>query len=300
MRPDVEGALACPDCRARLLADEDAFACTGCGRRFEVERGVPRLLPSEGLGADWEARQQLGEEEYEDAPDDDTAAVARRFARFADVDGLVLDVGAGVEPRPAYLEPGKRRTYVGLDPLVGAAQRDFDFVQGLAERLPFGDETFDGAISATMLDHVPDPARVLDEIRRVLRSDGRLAVWIGVVDEQDLREKTLGPLGMPSKRGLQELVRRHGLVGLASRGFRHLVWNRARAAATTLRLRFARRGLVAEVYADRARYHFRFFEADDVLELLRQTGFRVLSTERVETPASGTSLFVLAQPKAER
>jgi ubiquinone/menaquinone biosynthesis C-methylase UbiE/uncharacterized protein YbaR (Trm112 family) len=297
MHADILAALACPDCRGRLLGDESGLACTRCGRRFEVERDVPRLLPSAGLDAEWEAKQELGQGEYNEAP---ATAVARRFGRFVDVNGIVLDVGSGVEPRPAYLEPVEGRTYVGLDPLVGTARRDFDSVQGVAERLPFGDETVDGAISATMLDHVPDPARVLDEIRRVLRPEGCLAVWIGVVDERDLRANALGPLAMPGRRGLRQLVRRHGLAGLASQAFRHLVWNRARAAATTLRLRFARRGLVAKVYADRARYHFSFFEAEDVLELLRQTGFRVLATERIETPGEGTSLFVLAKPEAKR
>jgi SAM-dependent methyltransferase len=278
-----------------LLGDEGGLACARCGRRFEVECDVPRLLPSEGLGVEWETKQELGEHEYSGAR---ATGIARRFARFADVNGIVLDVGSGVEPRPGYLEPREGRTYVGLDPLVGTARRDFDFVQGIAERLPFGDETVDGAISATMLDHVPDPARVLDEIRRVLRREGRLAVWIGVVDDRDLRANALGPLAIPGRRGLRQLVHRHGLTWFASRAFRHLVWNRARAAATTLRLRFARRGLVAEVYADRARYHFSFFEADDVLELLRQTGFRVLATERIETSGEGTSLFVLATPEA--
>ena len=131
--------------------------------------------------------------------------------------------------------------------------------------------------------------------RRVVRPGGRLAVWIGIVDEGELRANALGHLALPERRPLRELIRAHGVAGTASRAFRHLVWNRARAAATTLRLRFARRRVVAEVYADRARYHFSFFEADDVLELLRQTRFRVLASVRVETEGAGTSLFVLAE-----
>jgi SAM-dependent methyltransferase len=146
-----------------------------------------------------------------------------------------------------------------------------------------------------MLDHVPEPARALSEIRRVLRPAGRLAVWVGVVDEDDLVAKTLVPLMIPERPPLRESLRRHGIRWVGSRAFRHLVLNRARAAVTTLRLRFGRRRLVAEVYAERARYHFSFFEARDVLELLRQTGFRVLTTERVDTPGSGVSLFVLAE-----
>jgi SAM-dependent methyltransferase len=293
MHAATRAVLACPDCRNALGGEGDTLVCEGCGRRFPVEAGVPRLLPKDSLGAAWEEKQALGESEYEDGPPD--TALAERFGRFAEVEGLVVDVGSGVEPQPAYLGDREGRTVVRVDPLVGEAPSELDFVQGVAERLPFRDASFDGAISATMLDHVPDPRRALEEIRRVVRPGGRLAVWIGVVDEAELKANALGNLALPERRSPRALIREHGVAGTASRAFRHLVWNRARAAATTLRLRFARRRVVAEVYADRARYHFSFFEADDVLELLRQTRFRVLSSVRVETDGAGTSLFVLAE-----
>jgi SAM-dependent methyltransferase len=290
--------LACPDCGGTLVSAEGGLECRGCGRRFTVEGGIPRLLPSESLGAEWERKQALGEPEYDAAPG--STEVARRFAEFAALDGLVLDVGCGNERRPAYLRPGPGRTYVGVDPLDGAIEREYDFVQGVGEHLPFAADTFDGAISATMLDHVPEPARVLAEIGRVLKPSGRLALWVGVVDESELRANALGDLALPGRRGVRELLARHGARGLATRAFRHLVANRVRAAVTALRLRFLRRRLVADVYADRARYHFWFFDPDDVLALLRQSGFRVLATERVAVTGQGTSLFVLAAPEGRR
>lgn len=297
MHARTRDALACPDCRGEFRDEDGELACGTCGRYYEVEGGVPRLLPSEDLGAEWRAKQELGSDEYKAEPDPVSIDLAHRFARFADLDGLVLDVGCGVVASPPYHEQRAGRAFVGVDPLGPDLPRDFDFVLGIAERLPFKERSFDGAIAATMLDHVPKPAVVLSEIRRVLTPGGRLAVWSGIVDDEELRANALRPLALPPPRRLRELIRRHRLLGLAFRAYRHLVWNRARAAATTLRLRFARRRVVAEVYADRARYHFWFFEADDVLELLRQTGFRVLATERVDTPASGASLFVLAEPE---
>jgi SAM-dependent methyltransferase len=298
MHAAVRAALACPDCRGRLADADAGLVCEGCGRRFLVESGVPRLLPAAGLGREWEAKQKLGEAEYEDESDDAARELASRFARFADVHGLVLDVGSGIGGKPDYLEEREGRTFVGLDPLLGRAESDFDFVQGVAERLPFADATFDAVIAATMLDHVPDPGRVLAEVRRVLRPGARVAVWSGVVEDRDLRTAVLGHLSLPERRRMGELITTYGVAGTGGRLLRHLVWNRARAAATTLRLRFARRRVVAEVYADRARYHFSFFEVDDVLQLLRQTGFRVLASERVATDGAGTSLFVLAEAPA--
>jgi ubiquinone/menaquinone biosynthesis C-methylase UbiE len=41
-----------------------------------------------------------------------------------------------------------------------------------AQAIPFEDETFDAVIANHMLYHVPDRRRALDEMRRVLRSDG--------------------------------------------------------------------------------------------------------------------------------
>jgi ubiquinone/menaquinone biosynthesis C-methylase UbiE/uncharacterized protein YbaR (Trm112 family) len=295
MHAAVRAALACPDCRGDLADVDEGLVCAGCRRRFAVESGVPRLMPAAGLGREWETKQELGEAAYED-DDADGGALARRFARFADLRGLLLDVGSGVG-RPPYLEDRGDTPFVGVDPLVGGA-RDFDFVQGVAERLPFADATFDGAISATMLDHVAEPRSVLLELRRVLKPHGRLAVWIAVVDDRELRANALGDLALPPRQPLRALLRQHGLVGTAGRAFKHLIWNRARAAVTTLRLRFARRRVVAEVYADRARYHFSFFEVDDVLELLQDTGFSVLASERVETEGAGTSLFVVAEAPA--
>jgi len=45
-----------------------------------------------------------------------------------------------------------------------------------ADALPFADGTFDGAVAAWMLYHVPDLDGTLAELRRVLRDGGRLSV----------------------------------------------------------------------------------------------------------------------------
>jgi len=47
-------------------------------------------------------------------------------------------------------------------------------VQASVEALPFRDGVFDTVVSSLVFCSVPDPARGLAEVRRVLRSDGRL------------------------------------------------------------------------------------------------------------------------------
>jgi SAM-dependent methyltransferase len=52
--------------------------------------------------------------------------------------------------------------------------RGVEALVGDVQSLPFADQVFDCVVAAWMLYHVPDLARALREIRRVLRYDGRL------------------------------------------------------------------------------------------------------------------------------
>jgi len=180
---DLERLLACPVCHGAL----DGLACTACGRAYREDRGVPDLTPlpppDEDVSSRWALWEQLqanGERSYADDPAlslsvgerEDAAA----FAGFARLEGAVLDVGCGPQARPSYAggEP-----FVGIDPLVGRQPRDFAFVKGVAEYLPFADGAFDRVLFATSLDHVLSPERTLAEARRVTRPGGAVVVWLG-------------------------------------------------------------------------------------------------------------------------
>ena len=55
-----------------------------------------------------------------------------------------------------------------------------DFRVGSVTDLPFNDAEFDTVLDFSTIDHVSDPARVLDEYQRVLKPGGRLVlvVWL--------------------------------------------------------------------------------------------------------------------------
>ena len=67
-----------------------------------------------------------------------------------------------------------------LDARPGAVRGQVRYAHGYADRLPFGDGTFDVVVSAFVLQLVPSAPRALREMRRVLRPGGRLAVvqWL--------------------------------------------------------------------------------------------------------------------------
>lgn len=73
---------------------------------------------------------------------------------------------AGIELSPAMLAIARQRA-AGLG-------READLRDGDAERLPFGDASFDTVLCALSLCTIPSPAAAVGEMRRVLRPGGRL------------------------------------------------------------------------------------------------------------------------------
>jgi ubiquinone/menaquinone biosynthesis C-methylase UbiE len=65
--------------------------------------------------------------------------------------------------------------------------RNFKFEQMDAQSIPYGDRTFDAVIANHVLFHVPDRAKALKEIKRVLKDDGHLiATTIGNTHMQEI------------------------------------------------------------------------------------------------------------------
>ncbi|GAA2748245.1 hypothetical protein GCM10009868_40520 [Terrabacter aerolatus] len=74
--------------------------------------------------------------------------------------------------------PGLHYVATDLSPAMVAATRALGVTATVApaDRLPFADGSFDGAVAAWMLYHVPDLDTALGEVRRVLRDGGTLHV----------------------------------------------------------------------------------------------------------------------------
>jgi SAM-dependent methyltransferase len=101
----------------------------------------------------------------------------RSFSRRQLPGGVIMDVGCGPLARPGYLDfDSGRHEYIGLDPL----ETNFDGmrVRGVAEFIPFPNESLDGMVFATSLDHVCSPLGAFREARRVLKAGGTVVVWM--------------------------------------------------------------------------------------------------------------------------
>jgi SAM-dependent methyltransferase len=103
-------------------------------------------------------------------------ALRQLVKRYARPGEPILDAGCGTGLNLRHLPAGS----VGLDinprnlEIVRTRVPDCQPVLGDLEAMPFADGTFGTVLCSEVLEHVPDPARALWEIRRVLRSGGVL------------------------------------------------------------------------------------------------------------------------------
>jgi SAM-dependent methyltransferase len=157
---------------------------------------------------------------------------ARPWCEGADV----LDAGCGVGYGAAYLAP-HARTVVGLDraeEAIAVARSRYtapntEYVEGDLLALPFPDAAFDVVCAFETIEHVDDPAAMVAEAARVLRTDGRLIastphvlrtdhepanpfhrVELAPADFEALLRRSFGTVELYGERRAQ--TRRHGLL----------------------------------------------------------------------------------------
>lgn len=193
--------LCCPSCGAGNLdaeieaseenrISEGALVCHGCGERFPVREGIPDLMPRALMESEeWEKWQRhldgfLARREARNrSPQGVMGTVAekgdktfRAFSGFAGItEGAVLDVGCGSGRVRQHFD-AEHVQYFGLDPIPTPQSAQFYFVRGLAEHIPFKDDTFSHIMVMSALDHFLYTRNFFQEVRRVLRPDGRLHI----------------------------------------------------------------------------------------------------------------------------
>ena len=117
---------------------------------------------------------------------EDPKQVEHRREALGGLSGRVFELGAGVGSNFAHY-PAEVTELVAAEPepylreralaAAEAAPIDVQVVDAVADDLPFEDASFDAAVACLVLCTVPDQARALAELRRVIRPGGELRFY---------------------------------------------------------------------------------------------------------------------------
>jgi SAM-dependent methyltransferase len=158
-----------------MMTERNGHAETAKRRR--ARRALERQLDYQHAKA---ARARGYEADYVEAMRQRAARVREKLERVRAIppDARVLEVGSGAHGLVFFF--GTTRG-VGVDPLAcdyaalfPAWQRRASTIAAAGERLPFADASFDVALCDNVVDHAEDPARIAQELARVLAPGGLL------------------------------------------------------------------------------------------------------------------------------
>ena len=90
-------------------------------------------------------------------------------------EGYVLDVGCGAGHH-FHLYKNKNLKFVGVEPEEDLIQENM--INASAEEIPFQDELFDCVVCADVMEHVDDPEKSINEIKRSLKDGGKLILTV--------------------------------------------------------------------------------------------------------------------------
>lgn len=188
-------AGACAACLG-VEVDRGTLTCTGCGARYNVERGIPRLLPPAFLNAeDKAAGDKLEEMRSRDrqAGAYDKMAMLNLlttiekplFMRLVRKTGSLVELGCGTGRFTSALATAATEVVAldfSFDSLLLCQPKVPDNVlllQADVTSLPFRGTVFAGATSCQVLEHLPSSqqrGKAIAEAARVVAADGRLVL----------------------------------------------------------------------------------------------------------------------------
>jgi SAM-dependent methyltransferase len=211
MRESLLDLLRCPECTGALYLRNERrehgeiisgeLACGECSAKFVVADGVPQMLRAKdgttrtqrSFGKQWRLHSQgsfernliYSKSREECLEDFRTAFSLQDLSRLRNC--VILDAGCGSGELTADIgraAPGA--TVIGMD-FSEAAQVAFEqcrgipnvhIVQGDLSLAPFSPHSFDFVWSEGVIHHTPNTARSFASLSRLVKSGGKLYVWI--------------------------------------------------------------------------------------------------------------------------
>jgi SAM-dependent methyltransferase len=175
---------ACPICHGKVIPQETAtLACQDCMQQFPVRNGQPDFR----LDALLTEQEEVSEDETEKWQNQIKNTLRRHPGLFR---FLVLTLGTSLqlgESSQKFINALGHQAQIlsvgaGVLRLKGnVTHLDYEphshlEVVGDAHYLPFPTQTFDAVVCETVLEHVVEPERVINEIFRVLKPGGKVYI----------------------------------------------------------------------------------------------------------------------------
>lgn len=161
----LQSVLVCPECRGELTFDAAGGTCAGCAKHYPVRNGKIYFVSPPAYVEDnldrikYRLKGMLGRYYYRIGVDIIAPTYPFNFSgeirqRIEPERKIVVDIGSGA-----------RR----IDPdIICMDLFDYENVDVVCDvtAIPFRDGAVDAFVSRSMLEHVPEPQRVVSEIKR--------------------------------------------------------------------------------------------------------------------------------------
>lgn len=217
MRDAALPLLACPTCHAPFRLQKDAtdpdghimtgtLACTGCGARFPIHGGIPRLVPGSVAPDATETAARFGEQwktfdHMSDYQEDWFKAWLAPIKPDDFAGKTVLEAGCGKGRHTITASGWGPKDLIALD--LGEAvevafhhtraRTNVHVVQGDILHPPLA-RVFDLAFSIGVLHHLPDPRGGFQAVASKVKPGGRIAVWVYGYENNEWIVRWVNPL----------------------------------------------------------------------------------------------------------
>ena len=196
--------FACPKCKSQLIDSVEKYTCCNCSSEYPIIKDIPIFLTEEESSNSmkefwdqgWENR--FNQTDHTFLKDETPEELRKRIqdevnSRIKDnehaiteslpiEEKVILNIGCGLKEAPSFVLLGALN-YIGLDYSFNAAKYSYEIIKKLkgagltaqanAEKLPINSKSIDIAYSHGVLHHTPETQITLDEVFRVLKSDGK-------------------------------------------------------------------------------------------------------------------------------